>query len=857
LGNIDNFEVGINRLNMYALKKFLPAVLLFTVYASLSAASRTASVSVDINTTYQHVSGFGGFSPSPQWSYWLGDADIDKMYGKGENQLGYNIMRLYIGNSEWSWNSAVANAKRAKKHGAFVFASPWSPPAEWKDNKSDSNGGHLLEEHYGDWANFLNRFIAKMKDNGVTIDAVSIQNEPDWATSYQSCVWTSAQFINFLKNYGSTINALIMCPDDVHFTHSYIDPILNDPDACREVDIVAGHFYGWNGSSYPLAEQKGKEVWMTEYLINERQEQQNQNINWKDDGFLFAKSINDAMLANMSAWVHYSLKRYYGCMGDGRFGTVDGEITKRGYIMSHFAKYVAGTTRIEHKINSSDGYYGSAYRSVTGDSIIFMIINPTRNDYDMTFRIPYESKSGLSVITAEEYNMKKKRLYYPDRTTSPVENVPPFSVCTFLFERTVAADVTLSTEGEGIVQGSGSFPYGSTATVSAEPSEGYRFIGWKVDTMVVSVNPSYTFTVEKDISLTAIFSNDEVFGVAIAPHSKTTVSGSGIFNPGTTVTVNAVPQTGYRFVAWVTDNGDSIFSNPYVFQVEKSISFSPVVEINRYNITVVDVEHGNIEGAGIYSHGDSALLTAHADWGYCLSHWIVNDSLITVTAGDSLLAVEVTEPLRIAALFTERHFDIELKADYGGSARIKGEAFGVRTNYLDTITVVAEVTRERYIFTGWFEENETTPISLEPEYTFVITGSRKLRAGFERQLIDITVICGENGSASVNNNKVIYNRTVILRIEPDLGFKLDRLLMNGEDVTADVNDNSFRMQVTEPITFNVTFTIDTGVGSLSVPVERKLYNLNGKEALVPEKGIFIEETVYPDGTRKVRKIIIQ
>lgn len=57
--------------------------------------------------------------------------------------------------------------------------------------------------------------------------------------------------------------------------------------------------------------------------------------------------------------------------------------------------------------------------------------------------------------------------------------------------------------------------------------------------------------------------------------------------------------------------------------------------------------------------------------------------------------------------------------------------------------------------------------------------------------------------------------------------------------------------------FNVTFTIDTGVGSLSVPVERKLYNLNGKEALVPEKGIFIEETVYPDGTRKVRKIIIQ
>jgi glucuronoarabinoxylan endo-1,4-beta-xylanase len=80
---------------------------------------------------------------------------------------------------------------------------------------------------------------------------------------------------------------------------------------------LGGHLYGWNGSSYPLAAEKGKEVWMTEYLLNDRQETGKMDINWVDDGFLFARSINDCMLANMSAWVHYSLKRYYGIYGDG------------------------------------------------------------------------------------------------------------------------------------------------------------------------------------------------------------------------------------------------------------------------------------------------------------------------------------------------------------------------------------------------------------------------------------------------------------------------------------------------------------------------------------------------------------
>lgn len=418
------------------MKKLMIILFAGLMINSSLMADNVASISIDNRTKYQHISGFGGFGPSPSWSYtWLKDSELDMLYGDGEDQLGYNIMRLYIANSTTGWYSAVNMAKRAKSHGAYLFASPWSPPASWKDNNDSNNGGKLLPEYYDDWADFLNRFVLYMRNTGgVTIDAISIQNEPDYTTSYQSCRWTGEEMADFMKNYGSEIDAKIIAPEGVHFTHSLSDPILNDPEACSELDILGGHFYGWNGSPYPLAIEKGKEVWMTEYLINERQEKEGKNIDWETDAFLFARSINDAMLANMSAWVHYSLKRYYGCIGDGNYGTVDGQITKRGYILSHYAKYVSGTTRIKHSLDESSGQMtSSAYLSVTGDSIVVMVINPSSNSFTTTFDLPFYTNSGQSITTTKSVNMQKSEIEITEETYAPQLQVAASSVNTYIF----------------------------------------------------------------------------------------------------------------------------------------------------------------------------------------------------------------------------------------------------------------------------------------------------------------------------------------------------------------------------------------------------------------------------------------
>ncbi len=403
---------------------------------SLTAANKEAKITIDSRDKYQHVTGFGGFFPSPQWSYWLGDAEMDKLFGKGESQLGLNILRVYIANNKNFWGSGVGNVKRAKKYGAFVFASPWSPPASWKTNGETANGGSLKEDYYDDWAKFLNDYYVYMKGQGAKIDAVSIQNEPDWNATYESCIWTGQQMAKFLREQGSKIQCKIVAPEAIHFTRGMHEPILNDPAACAELDILGGHFYGWDGSSYPLAAQKGKEVWMTEFLINERQQNNNINIDWKTDGFLFARSVNDAMLANMSAWVHYSLKRYYGCLGDGQFGTTNNAITKRGYILSHYAKYVSGSTRVRHALEDNTGKLtGSAYLSVTGDSIIVMLLNTGSESYDTTIDLPFNTLGGRQIVTTETQNVKKTALSYEEETHTPVMTVEPYSVNTYIYVR--------------------------------------------------------------------------------------------------------------------------------------------------------------------------------------------------------------------------------------------------------------------------------------------------------------------------------------------------------------------------------------------------------------------------------------
>ncbi|MBO94193.1 MAG: hypothetical protein CMI32_04750, partial [Opitutales bacterium] len=65
--------------------------------------------------------------------------------------------------------------------------------------------------------------------------------------------------------------------------------------------------------------------------------------------------------------------------------------------------------------------------------------------------------------------------------------------------------VTKNLDAGGEVSSGGTFAEGKTITITAAPSAGYHFVGWKWDDNTVSTNPTETFKISKDVSVQAVF----------------------------------------------------------------------------------------------------------------------------------------------------------------------------------------------------------------------------------------------------------------------------------------------------------------------------------------------------------------
>lgn len=407
--------------------------------------AQNAKVQIDKNQTYQKVTGFGGFVCSPQFGYnHMAPDEIKKLWG-ANSEAGYNIMRLYIP-AESNWSSTLATAKLAKNElGLIIFASPWSMPAQWKTNNNDAavftdaNGveqiGHLKAENYEDYALYLNRFVTYLHDNGVELDYISIQNEPDEKATYSGCIWTPQEIAGFVKNFGHLIGCKVIAPESVGYSDSYANAFL-DTDVMKNFEIYGVHQYGGIQSKYKQFQTYNKEIWMTEYLINWNSASVTRDFDWNIDAFSFAKSVNDAMLGNVNAWIHYAAKRYYGLMGDGTNGIPAGVITKRGYILSQYAKYTTGTTRIESKWDdASTQLNGSSYINDAGDKIILTIINPSQSTYNLTVDLPFYTTSAAKIITTQSTDIANSTLSFNQETFRPVVSINASSFITLVFNK--------------------------------------------------------------------------------------------------------------------------------------------------------------------------------------------------------------------------------------------------------------------------------------------------------------------------------------------------------------------------------------------------------------------------------------
>ena len=383
-------------MKLKSLVSLLTAGAMLSIYPAvlpeyISDVSAAGTVVIDASKEYQTIRGFGGMN-HPEWTGSdLTDAQRRTAFGNGDNELGLTVLRIFVNPDKNQWNKALPTAQYATKMGVTVFASPWEPPANLAESGGKNGKLHLPKSNYAAYAQHLNDFGTYMKNNNVDLYSISVQNEPDFSSEWT--YWSTDETTDFLANYGDKITSTrLMSPESFQYApenaswvpdggKKFYKKILNNKKAFENCDLFGTHFYGTQRAwmDFPELENCGKEIWMTEVYVPNSDAN---SANRYPEALDVSENIHNAMVVgNMSAYTWWYIRRGYGLM------TEDGKISKRGYCMAQYSKYVRpGDVRIEATEQPADNVYISAYKG-DDNQINIVAINKGSTGYTQEFEI--------------------------------------------------------------------------------------------------------------------------------------------------------------------------------------------------------------------------------------------------------------------------------------------------------------------------------------------------------------------------------------------------------------------------------------------------------------------------------------
>ena len=125
---------------------------------------------------------------------------------------------------------------------------------------------------------------------------------------------------------------------------------------------------------------------------------------------------------------------------------------------------------------------------------------------------------------------------------------------------------TVSLSGAGADStGAGSYSVGESVTVTSGTKTNAVFSEWRINGVQVSTDPSYTFIISDDVTLTAVFI--DYYTVTVKNGT-----GGGTYADGSEITVTASTLSGKTFREW-TVNGEVVSTNSsYTFTVEEDVT---------------------------------------------------------------------------------------------------------------------------------------------------------------------------------------------------------------------------------------------------------------------------------------------
>jgi glucosylceramidase len=414
-----------------------------TILGFGTSANQYPVIEVDANSTFQTIDGFG-------YTLTGGSAEVinsmneavkqqllQELFGSDSTSIGISYLRLSIGASDlneapfsyddmptgqtdpdldhFSLEPDMTNLIPLLKEilainpAIKLLATPWSAPVWMKDNGS-FKGGSLQPQYYGVYAQYFVKYIQAMKDQGITIDAITPQNEPLHPGNNPSMLMTADQQAAFIKNnLGPAFQEAGLATKIIIYDHNCDHPdypitVLNDAAARPFINGSAFHLYAGDISALSTvkAAYPDKALYFTEQYTPTTGSFEG-DLKWH---------LKNVIIGSMRNWSRVALEwnlannGYFGPHTDGGCTTCKGAITIQSgssftrnvgyYIIAHVSKFVpAGSVRISS--TAIDNLNNVAFKTPDGKKVLVV-----ENDGNSkaTFNIRYNGKWVLTSLPA-------------------------------------------------------------------------------------------------------------------------------------------------------------------------------------------------------------------------------------------------------------------------------------------------------------------------------------------------------------------------------------------------------------------------------------------------------------------------
>jgi hypothetical protein len=304
-----------------------------------------------------------------------------------------------------------------------------------------------------------------------------------------------------------------------------------------------------------------------------------------DASYSFTVSSTRTLKANF-------IKAYTITLQSGTGGSVSGQgsynsgsactVTANSYSGYKFVNWTEGTTIVSN--NSSYSFTVSTNKTLKANFEIqtFLVMLETSTGGTVSGQGTFDYGSN-NTFTATPNDGYKFINWTEDGSVISTETSYSFMISG---NRTLKANFTIKTytvfleaSAGGAVIGQNTYNYGTINTVTAISDEGYDFVNWTENGTEVSTSASFRFTVNANRTLKANFSI-KTFTISLEASAGGTITGQGVYNFGTSNTIIATPNEGYKFVNWTENGTIASTSASYTFSVKNNRTLIATFAIN-------------------------------------------------------------------------------------------------------------------------------------------------------------------------------------------------------------------------------------------------------------------------------------